>query len=102
MVFLGSVLYAQNSKLEMIYNQIPPLPEKLLCENIDNYAETISLIESLSNQLQELKVDLNQELKTNGDETYKSISTGFPTDEELKEEVTLEKSRCLVEPGIEK
>ncbi len=84
MVFLGPVLFAQNSKLEMVYNQITPLPDKLLCENTDNYAETIALIESLSDQLEKIKLNLNQELTTNGDETYKSISAGFPTDEELK------------------
>ncbi|WP_291859992.1 hypothetical protein [Marinilabilia sp.] len=68
----------------MVYNQITPLPDKLLCENTDNYAETIALIESLSDQLEKIKLNLNQELTTNGDETYKSISAGFPTDEELK------------------
>lgn len=84
MIFIGSVLCAQNSKLETVYNQIPPIPDNLLCESADNYIETIALIESLSVQLEEMRLHLNEELKNNGDETYNTISAGFPTDEELK------------------
>ena len=83
-IFIGAGLYAQNSKLEAIYNQIPPVSDRLLCERADNYAETIALIETLSVQLEEMRVLLNEELKIHGDETYRIISGGFPTDEELK------------------
>lgn len=84
MVFLGSVLSAQNSKLEAIYNKIPPIPDKLLCDNVDNYSETIALLESLLAQLEEIRYELDEDLKINGDQTYNSLTAGFPTDEELK------------------
>lgn len=84
MIFIGTVLCAQVSKLETIYNQIPPIQDKLLCDRADNYIEIIALIGSLSSQLEEMRLHLNEELKINGDETYNVISAGFPTDEELK------------------
>lgn len=84
MVFIGSVLCAQNSKLDSIYNQIPPPQDKFLCESAEYYAEEMALLESLSVQLEEMRLRLNEELKNSGDETYNTISAGFPTDEELK------------------
>ncbi len=84
MLFIGTGLYAQNNKLEKIYNHLPQVPDKLLCEIAGNYTETLTLIESLSSQLEELKLQLNEDLKINGNETYRTISAGFPTDEELK------------------
>lgn len=83
-LLMGSVLYAQNNKPETIYIQIPPVPEELVCENADNYSESIALIDSLSAQLDRMKRKLNEVLKTKGDETYNTLSAGFPTEEELK------------------
>ena len=84
-VLIGSALSAQNSKLELIYNQIPPLQDKFLCENAEYYTEEMALFESLTNQIEEMRIQLNEALKKNGDETYNIISAGFPTDEELIE-----------------
>lgn len=83
MLFIGLVLCAQNTKIEAIYNQIPPLQERLLCESADSYIETAELLESLSAQLEEMRLHLNEESKNKGDETYKTISAGSPTAEEL-------------------
>lgn len=84
LIFIASVLGAQNIKIEKIYNQIPPIQDKLLCESADSYIKTAELLESLSAQMEEMRLHLNEELKNNGDETYKTISAGAPTAEELK------------------
>ncbi len=89
MIFVGSVLWAQNSKLEAIYNQIPPLQHKFLCKNAEYYTVELALFESLTIQLEEMKIQLNEELTKKGDETYNIISAGFPTEEELREVETL-------------
>ncbi|MFO7620855.1 MAG: hypothetical protein R6W81_06255 [Bacteroidales bacterium] len=83
MIFIGSALFAQNSKLETIYSQIPAPQDKFLCD-AEYYAEEMALFESLSAQLEELRLQLNEDLKNTGDETYNTISAGFPTAEELK------------------
>lgn len=84
MFFIGSVLFAQNSKLETIYNQIPAPQDKCLCDNAESYSEEMALFESLSAQLEEMRLQLNEDLKNTGDETYNTISAGFPTAEELE------------------
>jgi len=84
MFFIGSLLCAQNSKLEAIFNQIPPIRDSLLCESAENYTNKMALLESLSAQLEEMRIPLNEELKDKGDATYKTISAGFPTAEELE------------------
>jgi hypothetical protein len=83
MFFIASVLNAQSNKLESIYNQMPPLPEKCMCQNIEFYEEEMSVFESLTNQLEEIRIQLNEEIKNKGDETYNTISAGFPTEEEF-------------------
>ncbi len=80
----GSLLCAQSNKTEAIYNQILLIDNKLMCDGPDSNIELIAQIESLSTQLEEMKFRLDQELKTDGDKTYNTISDGFPTDEELK------------------
>ncbi len=84
MLFLCTALFAQNKNLETIYYQIPPVPDKLLCGSGDNYTETIRLIQSLSVQLEEMKLYLNEKLQNDGDKDHNTMSAGFPTDEDLK------------------
>lgn len=84
MVFIGSVLYAQNSKLESIFKQIPAPQDKFMCKTAEYYTEEMALFESLTNQLEKLRLQLDEEVKNKGDETYNILSAGFPTDEELK------------------
>lgn len=84
LLLTGSLLCAQSSKTEAIYNQILLIDNKLMCDSPDSNIELIAQIESLSTQLEEIKFRLDQELKTDGDKTYNTISSGFPTDEELK------------------
>jgi hypothetical protein len=84
MVFIGTVLCAQNSKLESIYKQIPPTQDKISCQKAEFYEEEMALFESLTNQIDQLKIQLNEEQKISGDETYNTISAGFPSAEELK------------------
>ena len=83
-MFWGSVVCAQNSQLETIYDQIPPIPDKLLCESPDNLIETIAQIESLSAQLNDLRSKLDEESKIERENAYLEMFAGFPTDEELK------------------
>lgn len=84
LLLTGSLLCAQSNKTEAIYNQILLIDNKLMCDGPDSNIELIAQIESLSTQLEEMKFRLDQELKTDGDKTYNTISDGFPTDEELK------------------
>ncbi len=98
-VFWSSVVFAQNSRLATIYSQIPPIPDKLLCESPGNLVGTISQIESLSAQLNEMRGKLDEESKTERESAYLEMSAGFPTDEELKrvEKLSEEQQRAFWE-----
>jgi hypothetical protein len=84
LVLTGLLLCAQNRKTEAIYNQILQIDNKLLCDKPESNIELIENIELLSSALNEMKYQLEEELKTDGNKTYNTISAGFPTDEELK------------------
>jgi hypothetical protein len=81
---LGQFSWAQTLKLESIYRQIPQPPEKFKCDNKEYYNLEMDLFESLRNQLGEMKLRLEEEMKVNGDKTYNAMTAGFPTAEELK------------------
>ena len=89
MLFLTTAAVAQNTALVTIYNQIPPIPDALVCENAGASRKTIALIDSLSVRLETMRLHLNEALKNNGDRTYTAVSAGFPTEEELKKVETL-------------
>jgi hypothetical protein len=84
MVFFSSVLFAQVSSFQAIYNQIPAIPDILLCETADNYNETQNQVNILLSQIEEMKLKLNEEIKINEQKSDIIIQSFFPTDEELK------------------
>lgn len=85
LVLLFSVVHAQVSSLPAIYNKIPKIQDKLLCESAETYIATIQEIDLLFVQIEEMKHQLNQDLQTNNNKTDNTIQSLFPTDEELKQ-----------------
>lgn len=84
MLLVTTGLSAQNSKLDEIYRHIPPIPDKLMCDCADNYLKTISLLDSLAEQLREIKMTLTDEVNHQHRQQTEATSPLFPTEEELK------------------
>lgn len=81
MIFIGTVLSAQNSKIASIYSQIPPPPEKFTCEN--SHDEEMDLLASLMEQLEDMAFQLEEELAISREKTNATLAAAFPTAEEL-------------------
>ena len=84
LLMAAPALFAQQSLTDSMYGQIPVLPEVLLCNQPEAFADSRNIIHTMLDKLAEEINTSKEEGKLVREKAYLKLQATFPSDDELK------------------